>query len=221
MKQPPALAWAPRCPRPGPPLDHGPPMIPGACMVRAQEAGGRKIAGYSSVLQGPPLPPHGLPLHVANGAIPAPEPHLQPLQLCPDGEAWGRRGLSHLHPRHCLWPGTLAPQAPLTMWEPHQRRASLRKPGGLPASRRWPCLGLRSLPHAMGSCLREQRRLQLLQGVLGRRWLAWTTWRCPPLWLGPRLGLGGTAPSSGEGCTGYYGCLQPPHCMNRRVKEWV
>lgn len=134
MKPPPALAWAPHCPRPGHPLGHGPRMTPGACTAQALEAGDQKIAGYFSVLLGPPQPPHGQPLLVANGAIPAPEPHLQPLQLCPVGAAWERRGLSHLHHPHCLWPGILAPLAPLTMW-PHQLRASPRKPGGLPASR--------------------------------------------------------------------------------------
>lgn len=190
-------------------------------MVRALQAEGRKIAGYSSALLGPPRPLHGLPLPVANGAIPAPEPHLRPLQLCPAGAAWERRDLSHLHHPHCLWSGTLAPLAPLTMWEPHQWRASPRKPGGLPASRRWPCLGLRSLPHAMGSYLPEPRRLQLLQGVLGRRWPAWTTWQCLPLWLGPRPGLEDTAPSSGEGCAWHHCCLQPSHCMSKRVKTWV
>lgn len=105
-------------------------------MVQAPEAGDQKIAGYFSALLGPPQPPHGQPLHVANGAIQAPEPHLQPLQLCPAGAAWEKRGPSRLHHPHCLWPGILAPLAPLTMWGPHQPRASPRKPGGLPVSRR-------------------------------------------------------------------------------------
>lgn len=211
MRRPPALAWAPRCPRPGPPLGHGPPKIPGACMVQAPEAEGQRITGYSSVLLGPPQPPPDLPLHVASGAIPAQEPHLQPLQLCPAVAAWGKRGLSHLHHPHCLWPGILAPLVPLTMWGPHQLRASLRRLGGLPASRRWLCLGLRSLPHAMGNCPWEQRSLWLLQEVPGRRWLAWTTWQCPPHSLGPRPGLGDTALSSGEGCAWHHRFLQPFH----------
>ena len=180
-------------------------------MVQALEAGDQKIAGYFSVLLGPPQPPHGLPLHVANGAIPAREPRLQPLQLCPAGAAWERRARSHLHHPHCLWPGILGLPAPLIMWGPHQQRASPKKPGGLPVSRQWPCLDPRSLPHAMGSCLQEQRRLQLLQVVLGRRWPAWTTWQCPPLWRGPRPGLGDTAPSSGEGCALHHCYLQPFH----------
>lgn len=83
MRRPRALAWAPHCPRPGPLLGRGPRMTPGTCMVQAPEAGGRRIAGYSSALLGPPRPPHGLPLHVASGAIPAREPHLRPPQLCP------------------------------------------------------------------------------------------------------------------------------------------
>lgn len=135
-KRPPALAWAPRCPRPGHPRGRGPLMIPGACMVQAPEAGDQKIAGYFSALLGPPQPPQGLPLRAANGDIPAPEPHPQPLQLCPAEAAWERRGPSHLHRPHCLWPGILVPLALLTMWGPHQRKASPRKPGGLPASRR-------------------------------------------------------------------------------------
>ena len=52
-------------------------------MVQVLEAGGQRIAGYSSVLLGPPQPPHDLPLHVARGAIPAREPHLRPPQPCP------------------------------------------------------------------------------------------------------------------------------------------
>lgn len=51
----------------------------------------------------------------------------------------------------------------------------------------------------MGSCLPEQMRLWLLQGVFGKRWLAWTISQCLLPLLGPRPGLGDTAPSSGEG----------------------
>lgn len=204
MRLPPASAWALHCRHPGPLLGHGPQMIPGACMVPALEAGGQRIAGYSSVLLGPPLPPHGLPLHVASGVIPVQGPHLRPPQLCPAVAVSGRRGLSPLHHPHCLLPGILAPLVPLTTWEPHLRRAYPRRPGGLPVSRQWPSLGLRNLPPAMGNCLLEQRRPGLPLGVLGRKWLAWTTWLCPPLLLGPRPGLGDTAPSSGEGCTWHH-----------------
>lgn len=211
MRQPHALAWAPPCPRLGPPLGRGPPTIPGTCMVRAPEAGGQRIAGYSSALLGPPQPPHGLPLHVASGAIPAREPRLRPPQLCPAVAAWGRRDPSHLHHPHCLWPGTLAPPALLTTRERHRRRASRRRLGELPASRQWPCLGLRSLPRVMGSCSQEPRRLRRPPGVLGRRWPAWTTWQCLPRWLGPRPGLGDTAPSSGEDCAQPHLYLRPSH----------
>lgn len=169
-------------------------------MVQALEAGGQRIAGYSSALLGPPQPLPGLRLLVASGAIPVLEPRLQLLLPCPAEAAWGKRGLSHLHHPHYLWPVTLAPQAPLTMWGPHQLRAFPRRPGELQASRQWPCLDLRRLSRAMGSCLWEQRRLWLLLGVPGRRWPAWTTWQYRLPLLGPRLGLGDTAPSSGEGC---------------------
>jgi hypothetical protein len=135
--------------------------------------------------------------------------------------AWGKKGKSHLHHPHCLLPGTLSPPARLTMWGPHQPRAFPRRPGGLPTSKRWPCLGPRNLPHAMGSCPQEQRRLCLLLGVPGRRWLAWTTWQCHLPLLGPRPGLGGTAPSSGEGRIWHYHSLQPSHWGSRRVKELV
>lgn len=168
-RRPHASAWALRCLHLGPPLGPGPPRIPGACMAPALEVAGRRTAGYCSALRGPPQPHHGLPPPVASGAIPALAPHLQHPRLCPAGAAWGRRALSQLRHPLCLWPETLAPLVPLTTWGPRQLRAFRRRQGGLPASRRWLCLGLRSQLRATGSCHLEQRRPWLPLGVPGRR----------------------------------------------------